>query len=509
MRAHATAHPDSSVTSAFDLVAPWRTQAPARPGLRQGPRARRYLDPYLRTVRLTDALVVALVVTFAQVTRFGLDDGRLAVLSATVGYPVAGAVLLLVWLALLHLNDTYDRRLVGHGVQEYRQVFQSSVWVFAALGLASFALQLDFARGYVVVAFPLGTVLLLAGRWTLRRWLVAERVRGELSDRVLLVGDSEHVAQLVGALRRTPGAGYRVIGACVNDADGPLVADVPVLGREEDVLAQAERQRVDVVAVSGSASLGSTGLRRLGWSLEGTDVDLVVAPAIMEVAGPRVLTRPVEGLPLLHVEPPTFSGPPLVIKGLIDRCGALLALLLLLPVMVVVAVLVKGHDRGPVFFHQERVGQDGRSFPMVKFRSMTVDAEERLVGLKAVNEGAGVLFKIKDDPRVTPIGRIIRRFSLDELPQLLNVLRGEMSLVGPRPPLPREVAEYANDTHRRLLVKPGMTGLWQISGRSDLSWEESVRLDLYYVENWTPVLDVMIMFRTLRVVTSRRGSGAY
>ena len=311
------------------------------------------------------------------------------------------------------------------------------------------------------------------------------------------------------ALRRTPDAGYHVLGACVDDADGDFVAGVPVVGTESDVLVRGVEMDVDVIAVSSSAGLGGPGLRRLGWALEGTDIDLVVAPGIMDVAGPRVLTRPVQGLPLLHVEAPSFTGPTLVVKNAMDRVGAALIMLLLLPVFLVVSLLIVLDDRGPVFFRQERVGRDGHTFGMLKFRTMITDAESVLPQLMAANEAAGPLFKMQHDPRVTRIGRVLRKYSLDEFPQLLNVIRGEMSLVGPRPPLPREVAAYESDTRRRFLVKPGMTGLWQISGRSDLSWDESVRLDLYYVENWTPLLDVMIMWRTFRVVIRPDGAGAY
>lgn len=474
-------------------------------------RARRYLDGYLRAVRLVDLLMVVLAVVVAQVSRFGTGAQVLNApgLATDVTYTWVSAALVLGWLVTLHLQSSYDGRLVGHGVQEYRQVFAASLWLFSALAITAFAFKLDFARLYVLIAFPLGTLLLLIGRWGARRWLVRQRRNGRLSDRVLLVGDRDHVAGLVVALRRTPDAGYNVLGACVDDDREGRVAGVPVVGPESDVLLKALELQVDVVAVSSSAGLGATGLRRLGWALEGTDVDLVVAPGIMDVAGPRVLTRPVHGLPLIHVEAPSFVGPQLVLKNVSDRLGALVALVLFSPVLLAVAVAVRAEDGGPVFFSQERVGRGGRTFRMLKFRSMVVDAERQLPELLAANEGAGPLFKMREDPRVTTIGAFIRRYSLDELPQLLNVLRGDMSLVGPRPPLPREVAEYEADTRRRLLVKPGMTGLWQISGRSDLSWDEAVRLDLYYVENWTPVLDLMILWRTALVVLRPDAGGAY
>ena len=469
-------------------------------------KARVYLRPYLRTVRLLDLLAVGAAIVLALLLRFGsvpVEEG-----SARLDYSLIGVALGVGWMVSLHLQNAYDGRLVGHGVQEYRQAFRASVWLFASLAIIAYAFKLDFARGFVLLAFPLGTLLLLAGRWFARRWLVRQRRQGHLCDRVLLVGDREHVASLVTALGRTPDAGYNVLGACVDQADFGSIAGVPVVGPEASVLEKARELEVDVVAVSSSSGLGHSGLRRLGWALEGTDIDLVVAPGIMEVAGPRVLTRPVHGLPLIHVEAPVFAGPQRVFKSVLDRLGALVALLLLSPVLGLAALAVRLEGSGPVFFAQERVGRGGKAFRMLKLRSMVADAEEQLPQLLDSNEASGPLFKLQQDPRVTRVGAIIRRYSVDELPQLFNVLRGEMSLVGPRPPLPREVAEYEVDTRRRLLVQPGMTGLWQISGRSNLSWAESVRLDLYYVENWTPVLDLMIMWRTALVVLRPEENGA-
>lgn len=472
-------------------------------------RARRYLVGHLRAVRLIDVTAVTLAVGSAQLGRFGLESGRVASSVGEVSYLILSALLVMAFMFALHLQRAYDGRLVGHGVQEYKVVFEAVTWLFAVFAITALALDLDVARGYVLVAFPLGALLVLVGRWGARSWLVAQRRQGRLSDRVLLVGDSGHVASLVVALSRTPDAGYQVLGACVDNAGAGEVAGVTVVGPESDVLVKAQELEVDVIAVSSSAGLGVTGLRRLGWALEGTDIDLVVAPGIMDVAGPRVLTRPVHGLPLIHVEAPDLSGPRLVAKNAFDRVSAGLAMLVLLPVFLAIALAITVEDRGPVLFRQERVGRGGKTFQMWKFRSMVADAEAQLSRLMSVNEASGPLFKLRRDPRVTRVGAFIRKYSLDELPQFLNVLRGEMSLVGPRPPLPREVAEYESATRRRLLVTPGMTGLWQVSGRSNLSWDEAVRLDLYYVENWTPVLDLMILWRTFRVVLRPGSHGAY
>ena len=475
---------------------------------RRGPRSRQYLSGYLRSLRLIDLMIISGAIALAQALRFGLSDtGLINRTGLPVGYTVVSIGLVLGWMFFLHVQKAYDARVAGQGVQEYRQVFHASLWLFAALAIASFAFKLDFARGYVLIAFPVGTLALLAGRWLARQWLVRQRRELRYCDRVLLVGDYNHVDALVAALDRSREAGYNVIGACV-DGDRTHVRGVPIIGPEADVLVKAMDLDVDVVAVSSSSGLGPTGMRQLGWALETTDINLVVAPGIMDVAGPRVLTRPVQGLPLLHVEAPAFAGPQLMLKTFLDRMGALILVLLLSPVFLVVGLLVWLEDRGPIFFRQERVGLGGEMFKMIKFRSMVRNAEELRTELMVSNEAAGPLFKMDNDPRITKIGRVIRRYSLDELPQLFNVLRGDMSLVGPRPSLPSEVEEYEPDAYRRMLVKPGMTGLWQINGRSRLPWEEAVRLDLYYVENWTPVLDLIILFRTAMVVLRPDSNGA-
>jgi len=329
-----------------------------------------------------------------------------------------------------------------------------------------------------------------------------------MSGSVLVVGAHEHLEHLIDVLDSVPEAGYRVVAACCSDADQNYVGDIPVLGDESEAAEIAQRINADTVACTSSAKLGAGALRHLGWALEGQDVDLVVAPGLIDVAGPRVLIRPVAGLSLLHVEEPVFTGPQLAIKTAIDRMGAAALLILFSPLFAVVAFFIWHQDHGPVFYRHERIGKDGCVFKMIKFRTMAVNADTLLRSLLESNgQVAAPLYKIRSDPRVTPLGSWLRRYSVDELPQLINVFRGEMSLVGPRPQVQFEVDTYSNNVRRRLLVKPGMTGLWQINGRSDLSWEESVRFDLYYVENWSVVSDLIILWRTGRAVL--HSSGAY
>jgi exopolysaccharide biosynthesis polyprenyl glycosylphosphotransferase len=325
----------------------------------------------------------------------------------------------------------------------------------------------------------------------------------------VVVGRGGAVLELVDRLRRERFAGLQVVAACVTEADMARVraaGDLPVAGLG-DVLDVARRSGADTVAVTTASETSAEYLRRLSWQLEGSGVDLLVAPGLVEVAGPRLHIRPFEGLPLLAVEQPRFEGWTRLVKEVLDRLVAALAILVLLPVMLAIALAVRWSGPGPILFRQQRIGQGGRPFRMIKFRSMVVDADQQLELLRNANVSDGLLFKIREDPRVTPVGRWLRRYSLDELPQLFNVLAGSMSLVGPRPPLPVEVARYDSSVSRRLLVKPGLTGLWQISGRSDLPWEETVRLDLRYVENWSLALDALILWKTGRAVLA--GAGAY
>jgi exopolysaccharide biosynthesis polyprenyl glycosylphosphotransferase len=285
------------------------------------------------------------------------------------------------------------------------------------------------------------------------------------------------------------------------------VNGIPVLGDPDQILEAVDELRAHVVAVVSHPDLSGETLRRLSWALEERGVELVVSPGIVEVAGPRLSIRPVAGLSLLHLERPAIVGARRLVKAIFDRTVASLLILFSSPLLLLVAAAVRVTSPGPVLFRQTRVGVDGREFEILKFRSMVVDAEARRQELQAMSDGNRVLFKMRSDPRLTRIGGFLRRFSLDELPQLFNVLSGEMSLVGPRPPLPEEVAGYDGDATRRLKVRPGLTGLWQVSGRSDLSWEESLRLDLRYVDNWSMSWDLAILWRTARAVL--KGSGAY
>ena len=472
---------------------------------RPSTRSRSGVERYTLRIAVTDALVIIWAVVGAQLVRFGTTTGSDDTQTSTFGldYALVSVILIGLWLLALRVHNAYDPRLFGHGPEEYRAVATATVRLFATLAIISYLFKLELARGFLLVALPFGLTGLFLARWIWRRWLGAQRAEGRLCDAMIVVGDRGHLAGLIAALRDVPEAGYTVVGACCSDGTDP-VAGVPIVGTEHQAAEVAARLGVDVVACSGSWRLGSEGLRRLGWELEGTGIGLVLAPGMTQVAGPRILTRPVAGLPLLHVEAPTFTGPKRAVKSTFDVLGALFIGIILSPLLIVIALLV-ARDGGSPFYKQVRVGQGGKPFVMWKFRSMVPNADQ--VRPLENRDGAGPLYKLKSDPRITPLGRFIRRTSIDELPQLWNVLRREMSLVGPRPPLADEVAKYEQDVYRRLLVKPGMTGLWQVSGRSDLPWDDAVRLDLYYVENWNLVEDLKILWRT--VMTVVKGDGAY
>ncbi len=438
--------------------------------------------------------VTAVVIRFGEVTPY------------VVPYVMASAVLPAGWAVILVLSRAYEPRLVGVGAEEFRRVARAGFTLIAGVAIAAYASKTEIARGYVLIALPLTTVLTLAARYGLRQRLHRRRARGEgCMRRVVAVGHRAAIAELVGTFRRERYHGMEVVAACVPTGAAGRIADVPVLGDFTDVPLVVEQVRADTVAVLACPELDGTALRRLAWRLERTRTDLVVAPALMEVAGPRIAIRPVAGLPLLHVEHPELAGGRRLVKGVFDRLVAAAALIVLAPLLGAVAVAVRVTSPGPALFRQRRVGRDGAEFTILKFRTMRRDAEARKVEL--VSDADGVLFKVRRDPRVTPLGAALRRYSVDELPQLINVLRGDMSLVGPRPPLPEEVARYGDDVRRRLVVRPGLTGLWQVNGRSDLSWEESVRLDLRYVENWSLMLDLQILWKTWSAVA--RGAGAY
>jgi exopolysaccharide biosynthesis polyprenyl glycosylphosphotransferase len=447
-----------------------------------------------------DLFVIATAVGAGQLLRFNEMP------SMTQANTALGLLLGPTWLALLAISGAYERERINLGTEQFKAIFEATVRMAALVAFFVYLTKSEVSRGFYLLALPGGFMLLVFARVVARALVHRARKRGNCLHRVLAVGQINDIEHLIQQLEGRDHHGLHVVGACAIAGDLREIGGVPVVGVPSDARRAAAAVGADTVAITSSGVLGRAGLRRLAWQLEGSDTGLLLTPELTDVAGPRVNVRPVGDLSLLQVSEPKFSGASRFFKSAFDRCVALLALLVLAPVLLVIATLIKADSRGSVLFRQTRSGLDGNPFPLYKFRSMVPTAEDLLIDLTQQNEGSGTLFKIRRDPRVTRIGRVLRRLSIDELPQLWNVVRGHMSLVGPRPPLPSEVEQYAVDTRRRLLVKPGLTGLWQVSGRSDLTWEESVRLDLYYVENWSFVLDLVILARTIVAVAAGRGA---
>ncbi|MGV1008007.1 MAG: sugar transferase [Dermatophilaceae bacterium] len=472
-------------------------EADARPRAATG-----WVRGYLSTAVAMDVSITIVGFCLAYYLRFGAEPSRS--LPMFLAAPFA-------WMALLALTGTYNRYRLGNGSEEYRAIGRAALLLFSATAVLDYIVDASLARGFVFPTLLIWLLATLSGHWLLRSRLNARRAQGDCMLNTLVVGREDAVTSMIREFRQAPQSGYRIVGACVSGMDTtwsrrPEVDGVPVLGTPEQTLAAVDDTGADVVAVSSHPDVTGKPLRRLGWALAERQVELVVAPGIIEVAGPRLSLRPAAGLSMLHVERPADGAARLAVKRVMDLVLAVLITVMVLPIGLAIAAAIKLTSRGPVFFMQDRVGEHGEIFKVVKFRSMVVDAEQRLQSMSRDGQANAVLFKERDDPRITPVGRFIRRYSLDELPQLLNVLAGQMSLVGPRPNLPREVAQYESDAIQRLRVLPGMTGLWQISGRSDLSWEESLRLDLWYVDNWSPMLDLQILIGTARAVLAKQGA---
>ncbi|MFI2103066.1 sugar transferase [Isoptericola sp. NPDC019693] len=471
-------------------------------------RAGSWQTEYRRRLVRTDVVVVVVAAVVAALVR-GVVVAQHATPSVLGDQVLCVVVLVVAWLGSLWVGRAYDVRVFASGPAEYQRVFDASWRLVAPLALLALLLSRPGISTFLLVAVPTGVVALLLGRWVCRNWLHRRRREGACVTLVLAVGLRDQVERLVHELNDRA-SGYRVVGVCVPTSDdvrpGEEILGVPVLGDLRTAGTMAAQVGADCVAVSGSDAITADVVRRLGWELEPAGVDLMLTAELADVAGPRITITPEQSVSLLHVDAPRFTGPRYVLKSVVDWTGAALITLLLLPVMAVVAVAVRVTSRGPVLFRQDRVGRDGHTFEMLKFRSMRQGADREHTVLAGPSDGSGALFKLHDDPRVTPVGRVLRRLSLDELPQLFNVLAGQMSLVGPRPPLPAEVSKYEARVRRRLRVKPGLTGLWQVGGRSDLSWEEGVRLDVFYAENWTVFGDLLILARTAKAVVTGRGA---
>lgn len=480
----------------------------ARTVARTGFAARKLVVPqwetrYRYSVIASDVLAtVVVVLVFGVLLTTSYPEWDLA---STLRLELATVLAVAGSLSIAHV---WHPKFLGQGAEEFGRLGRGLFGSVVVLGLGVLAVGVQGARLWVFTVIPAIAALAFPQRYLLRKLLHRARIEGRCLLPVLAAGDVGSVTELIDRTRATPHVGWRVEAVCTTDSDRqvPDVSGIPVVGELDQLAEQVRRGGYRIVAVTPDRYWTPVRLQRLAWDLEGTGAEMVVAPGLMEVAGPRLHISGVLGMPLLWVSEPALSGFPRVIKAVVDRVAASLLLVILAPLILVTCAGIRLSSRGPVFYRQRRVGRNGSEFMMIKFRTMVAGADKMRDRLHGANEASGPMFKLRRDPRITRFGAVLRRYSVDELPQLFNVLSGQMSLVGPRPPLPDETATYEPHVRRKLLVKPGVTGLWQVSGRSDLSWEETVRLDLRYVEDWSLALDFVILWKTIRAVLGGRGA---
>jgi exopolysaccharide biosynthesis polyprenyl glycosylphosphotransferase len=457
---------------------------------------------------LSDVIMLLASGFSATYLRFGT-----LTLPVDVGYPLpywqAAIITAGVWVVSLFFERLYDLDRLTWSMGELSRVARALALGVLAIITFTFAVNRPgLSRFWMLVAWLIAVFLVTFGR-IIVRWVIAwARRHGHLVQRTLVVGTNAEGRRIATALCASHGQGLVPVGCLSSEGAGDVAdcaEDVPVLGEAEALADTIREYGVDVVIVASSA-FDHDAIAAMISEMRGLPVSLHISSGLFEVLTSRVLVREVAGVPLITVKRVSLSPLARVLKRAFDILIAGALVIGALPFWLAVAVAIVATSRGPVFYRQERVGRGGRHFKMLKFRSMIPDADRIRHELAHANEADGPLFKMRDDPRITGVGRWMRRFSIDEFPQLLNVLFGDMSLVGPRPPLPQEVEMYGDYEWKRLEVLPGMTGLWQVSGRSDLSFDEMVRLDLFYIENWSLGFDISLLVRTLPAALSGRGA---
>jgi exopolysaccharide biosynthesis polyprenyl glycosylphosphotransferase len=456
------------------------------------------LQPFRTRLLITDAVILLAVMLVGLFISSRASTWAIDPVLAVYSMPF---VIALLWWGLLGLRGSYDQRVIGIGTEEIRRIVSATLFTFAVVAGISYLIRADISRAYAFVSLPLGLLLIVLGRFYWRGWLYRRRAEDRFMHRTLLVGSGSACDELQERLGRDTYAGYQVVARY----DAPKAPEDlrPWLDGLESVLDESDAA---ALAVTPSENLSGETIRQLAWRLEGRSVDLLIAPAMMDIAGPRLSVRPAAGLPLLHLDEAVLSRSQRVSKRLLDLIGSIALIVVLSPVMLACAISVKVSSKGPVIFRQVRIGRGGQPFTMLKFRTMVQNADQLKDDLRAKHDLDDPMFKLTDDPRITGSGKFLRRWSLDELPQLFNALGGSMSLVGPRPHPLDDVDRYELEAYRRLALKPGLTGLWQVEGRSDLDWAEALQLDLYYVETWSLSGDVVLLARTVRAVIQGRGA---
>ena len=445
----------------------------------------------------TDALALVVATLIGFVTRFSvgeLDTGL------TGPIQVVGTIAPLFWIALLVVLGSYEQRVVGLGLTEYGRILKSGLWMVAIVSMVSFLGKFDTSRAYVLLVIPIGLAGLLVERWLWRRWILQRRKKGRELQTTIVIGEEQDAAHVHVAFEDRPWAGYRVVASQPGPSSGDLNTWL------DHLMAKVAERDISCIALTGSCGLSGSDVRELSWRIEGRGIDLLLSSALGAVTGPRMSLRVATGLPFVHLDEVGLSLSQRTMKRLIDFACSVVAIVLLSPVLIVIAMAVVLSSGLPILFSQPRAGLRGNLFRMWKFRTMRPEADALKEQLRQQADLDSPMVKIPNDPRITPIGKFLRGWSLDELPQLLNVLGGNMSLVGPRPHPMDDIRRYRESDSRRLLAKPGMTGLWQVAGRSDLTWEDAVELDLLYIENWSVLGDITILARTVQAVFARGGA---
>jgi len=468
-----------------------------------------------RLINMTiDLVALFAAATLATYVRFGSLDALVAIegIDTDLRFWVLGAIVSVFWTLLLSM-DRSESNVAGDtseqlGITQVTRVLSVGFVGFIVLTYA-FKIS-DLSRGWTLLLWTFGIIFVLLGRGVVASYISWQRTRGRYMRRTLLVGSNSEASDLVRILDGAGSSGLVPVGCLASSQAERLSLDfcadtLPMMGVARDICSVIREQGIEVVIIASSA-FDHEVLARMIAELRGVPVEVHISSGLFEVLTSRVLVREVAGVPLITIRGVPLSKGKLAFKRFFDIVVSSLILLIGMPIWIMVMLGIKLTSRGPVFYTQDRVGRNGKRFGMVKFRSMVVDADQRLAELQTENDASGPLFKMRNDPRVTSVGRWMRKVSMDEFPQLLNVIRGEMSLVGPRPPLPHEVEKYTEHHWRRLEVTPGMTGLWQVSGRSSLTFDEMVRLDLFYIENWSVGLDLTLLARTVPAVLFARGA---
>jgi exopolysaccharide biosynthesis polyprenyl glycosylphosphotransferase len=453
---------------------------------------------------LVDAFAISSALFLASIIRFEIMGTSPA---KDVDYTLITFIATIGWLLIFWMYGLYEPRQVLSPINEFKQVFHGIVAGGVVIFVVDAALKLELARGWTLLALAAGLLIVGGERLAVRKTLHFMRRRGGDATRTIVVGANHEARTVARTLERETWLGYQILGF-VDDSmtkGSELGNGHAILGSTEELRELIREYRPTLILVAAT-SLDATRLNRLFWELQDVNVDLQITSGTIDLMASRMTVQSVAGVPLIYVRRTGMDRLQRTLKRFLDIFGSVLGLIVLSPFLLATILWIKMESRGGAFFKQVRIGRDGKPFLCWKFRTMVHDAESRRAELEHLSEGPGLLFKLKEDPRITKAGRALRRYSLDELPQLYNVLRGEMSLVGPRPALPNEVEQYDDWVRNRLRVKPGMTGLWQVSGRTETTFSDYVRYDLFYIQNWSLSLDLWILWRTFRAVVGGEGA---